>query len=94
MQVDAVVLLGEGHVDLPPTWLRPGAAVIHCNPDTMAGIDTAVTSGLPKHFSSTPKRGATVLHPGVTVTTLCLIHVLTVTAPCYIHELGSNVFNG
>uniref|UniRef100_UPI003AAF7A86 monofunctional C1-tetrahydrofolate synthase, mitochondrial n=1 Tax=Centroberyx gerrardi TaxID=166262 RepID=UPI003AAF7A86 len=32
MQADAVVLLGSGHMDLPPTWVRPGAAVIHCDP--------------------------------------------------------------
>ncbi|XP_071372879.1 monofunctional C1-tetrahydrofolate synthase, mitochondrial [Centroberyx affinis] len=32
MQADAVVLLGAGHMDLPPTWVRPGAAVISCEP--------------------------------------------------------------
>ncbi|XP_034755994.1 monofunctional C1-tetrahydrofolate synthase, mitochondrial isoform X1 [Etheostoma cragini] len=32
MQADAVVLFGAGNMDLPPTWVRPGAAVIHCEP--------------------------------------------------------------
>uniref|UniRef100_A0A8C9YFC3 formate--tetrahydrofolate ligase n=1 Tax=Sander lucioperca TaxID=283035 RepID=A0A8C9YFC3_SANLU len=32
MQADAVVLLGAGNMDLPPTWIRPGAAVICCEP--------------------------------------------------------------
>uniref|UniRef100_A0A8D0CXY6 formate--tetrahydrofolate ligase n=1 Tax=Sander lucioperca TaxID=283035 RepID=A0A8D0CXY6_SANLU len=32
MQADAVVLLGAGNMDLPPTWIRPGAAVICCVP--------------------------------------------------------------
>uniref|UniRef100_A0A673ZF65 Monofunctional C1-tetrahydrofolate synthase, mitochondrial n=1 Tax=Salmo trutta TaxID=8032 RepID=A0A673ZF65_SALTR len=30
MQANAVVLLAAGHMDVPPTWLRPGTAVIHC----------------------------------------------------------------
>ncbi|XP_021456435.2 monofunctional C1-tetrahydrofolate synthase, mitochondrial isoform X3 [Oncorhynchus mykiss] len=29
-QANAVVLLAAGHMDVPPTWLRPGTAVIHC----------------------------------------------------------------
>ncbi|KAM3603476.1 uncharacterized protein V6R79_023162 [Siganus canaliculatus] len=39
MQADAVVLIGEGHMDVPSTWLRPGAAVVHCelNMDTDEG---------------------------------------------------------
>ncbi|XP_045917592.1 monofunctional C1-tetrahydrofolate synthase, mitochondrial isoform X1 [Micropterus dolomieu] len=32
MQADAVVLLGAGTLDVPPTWVRPGAAVICCEP--------------------------------------------------------------
>ncbi|KAM8726116.1 monofunctional C1-tetrahydrofolate synthase, mitochondrial [Acanthopagrus schlegelii] len=32
MQADAVVLLGAGKMDVPPTWVRPGAAVIRCEP--------------------------------------------------------------
>lgn len=32
MQADAVVLLGTGNMDVPPTWFKPGAAVIHCEP--------------------------------------------------------------
>uniref|UniRef100_A0A6Q2YUK0 formate--tetrahydrofolate ligase n=1 Tax=Esox lucius TaxID=8010 RepID=A0A6Q2YUK0_ESOLU len=30
MRADAVVLLGAERMDIPPTWLRPGASVIHC----------------------------------------------------------------
>uniref|UniRef100_A0A673A032 formate--tetrahydrofolate ligase n=1 Tax=Sphaeramia orbicularis TaxID=375764 RepID=A0A673A032_9TELE len=30
MEANAVVLLGEGDIDVPPTWVRPGAAVIRC----------------------------------------------------------------
>ncbi|XP_038818236.1 monofunctional C1-tetrahydrofolate synthase, mitochondrial isoform X1 [Salvelinus namaycush] len=30
MQANAVVLLAAGHMDVPPTWLRSGTAVIHC----------------------------------------------------------------
>ncbi|XP_020310756.1 monofunctional C1-tetrahydrofolate synthase, mitochondrial isoform X1 [Oncorhynchus kisutch] len=29
-QANAVVLLAAGHMDVPPTWLKPGTAVIHC----------------------------------------------------------------
>ncbi|KAM9703548.1 monofunctional C1-tetrahydrofolate synthase, mitochondrial isoform 1-T2 [Menidia menidia] len=32
MQADAVVLLGAGNMDIPPTWVRPGAAIIRCEP--------------------------------------------------------------
>ncbi|KAM4522193.1 monofunctional C1-tetrahydrofolate synthase, mitochondrial isoform 1-T2 [Odontesthes bonariensis] len=32
MQADAVVLLGVGNMDVPPTWVRPGTAIIHCEP--------------------------------------------------------------
>ncbi|XP_070781573.1 monofunctional C1-tetrahydrofolate synthase, mitochondrial [Enoplosus armatus] len=32
MQADAVVLLGAGNVDVPSTWVRPGATVISCEP--------------------------------------------------------------
>ncbi|XP_049914562.1 monofunctional C1-tetrahydrofolate synthase, mitochondrial [Epinephelus moara] len=32
MQADAVVLLGAGNIDVPPTWVRPGAVVICCEP--------------------------------------------------------------
>ncbi|XP_069014299.1 monofunctional C1-tetrahydrofolate synthase, mitochondrial [Embiotoca jacksoni] len=31
-QADAVVLLDAGNVDVPPAWVRPGAAVICCEP--------------------------------------------------------------
>ncbi|XP_041832423.1 monofunctional C1-tetrahydrofolate synthase, mitochondrial [Melanotaenia boesemani] len=34
MQADAVVLLSAGNIDVPPTWVRPGAAVIRCEPTT------------------------------------------------------------
>ncbi|TKS76123.1 Monofunctional C1-tetrahydrofolate synthase, mitochondrial [Collichthys lucidus] len=32
MQADAVVLLGPGNMDVPSTWVRPGAVVIRCEP--------------------------------------------------------------
>ncbi|XP_044025342.1 monofunctional C1-tetrahydrofolate synthase, mitochondrial [Siniperca chuatsi] len=32
MQADAVVLLGAGNMDVPPTWVKPGATVIRCEP--------------------------------------------------------------
>ncbi|TNN68486.1 Monofunctional C1-tetrahydrofolate synthase, mitochondrial [Liparis tanakae] len=32
MQADAVVLLGAENIDFLPTWVRPGAAVIRCEP--------------------------------------------------------------
>ncbi|XP_070843360.1 monofunctional C1-tetrahydrofolate synthase, mitochondrial [Chaetodon trifascialis] len=32
MQADAVVLLGSANIDVPPAWVRPGAAVIRCEP--------------------------------------------------------------
>lgn len=44
MQADAVVLLGAGLVDVPPTWLRPGAAVIHCGHALTTDGDGAVKS--------------------------------------------------
>lgn len=37
MQADAVVLLGAGKMDVPPTWVRPGAAVIRCEPTLETG---------------------------------------------------------
>uniref|UniRef100_A0A673A1J0 formate--tetrahydrofolate ligase n=1 Tax=Sphaeramia orbicularis TaxID=375764 RepID=A0A673A1J0_9TELE len=40
MEANAVVLLGEGDIDVPPTWVRPGAAVIRCNPMNMSYIMT------------------------------------------------------
>ncbi|XP_074541952.1 monofunctional C1-tetrahydrofolate synthase, mitochondrial [Halichoeres trimaculatus] len=33
MQADAVVLLEAGDMDVPPAWVRPGAAVIRCETD-------------------------------------------------------------
>uniref|UniRef100_A0A4W6CMZ0 formate--tetrahydrofolate ligase n=1 Tax=Lates calcarifer TaxID=8187 RepID=A0A4W6CMZ0_LATCA len=38
MQADAVVLLGAGNLDIPPTWFRPRAAVIRCEPTLGSGI--------------------------------------------------------
>uniref|UniRef100_A0A3B4ZGV1 formate--tetrahydrofolate ligase n=1 Tax=Stegastes partitus TaxID=144197 RepID=A0A3B4ZGV1_9TELE len=32
MQADAVVLLDGANVEIPPTWIRPGAAIICCEP--------------------------------------------------------------
>ncbi|XP_072218638.1 monofunctional C1-tetrahydrofolate synthase, mitochondrial [Leuresthes tenuis] len=45
MQADAVVLLGVGNMDVPPTWVRPGAAIIRCEPteqhdDRAAGLSS------------------------------------------------------
>eukprot|EP00064_Thunnus_orientalis_P016613 superscaffoldBa00003332_g16680 len=37
MQADAVVLLGTENIDIPPTWVRPGAAVIRCEPTLETG---------------------------------------------------------
>ncbi|XP_022623733.1 monofunctional C1-tetrahydrofolate synthase, mitochondrial [Seriola dumerili] len=41
MQADAVVLLEEGNMDVPPTWFRPGAAVIRCEP-TLGSVEHAL----------------------------------------------------
>nr|XP_046154638.1 monofunctional C1-tetrahydrofolate synthase, mitochondrial isoform X2 [Oncorhynchus gorbuscha] len=40
-QANAVVLLAAGHMYVPPTWLRPGTAVIHCGSALMTdhGMD-------------------------------------------------------
>ncbi|CAJ1078473.1 monofunctional C1-tetrahydrofolate synthase%2C mitochondrial isoform X2 [Xyrichtys novacula] len=35
MQADAVVLFGAGNMDIPPSWIRPGAAVICYNANVM-----------------------------------------------------------
>lgn len=43
MQADAVVLLGAGNTDVPPTWVRPGAAVIRCEPTLETGIVMVIT---------------------------------------------------
>lgn len=49
MQADAVVLLGAGNIDVPPTWVRPGAAVICCEPTMETdedGTEMSSKSGL------------------------------------------------
>lgn len=38
MQADAVVLLDVGNMNVPPTWIRPGAAIIYCKPALEKGI--------------------------------------------------------
>uniref|UniRef100_A0A7N9B233 formate--tetrahydrofolate ligase n=1 Tax=Mastacembelus armatus TaxID=205130 RepID=A0A7N9B233_9TELE len=38
MEADAVVLLGAEDMDVPPTWFRPGAVVIRCEPTLATGI--------------------------------------------------------
>ncbi|XP_059212785.1 monofunctional C1-tetrahydrofolate synthase, mitochondrial [Centropristis striata] len=43
MQADAVVLLEAGDMDVPPSWVRPGAAVIRCETDEH---ETSSKSGL------------------------------------------------
>lgn len=45
MQANAVVLLAAGHMDVPPTWLRPGTAVIHCGSALMTGRTDLCQSG-------------------------------------------------
>ncbi|XP_029985080.1 monofunctional C1-tetrahydrofolate synthase, mitochondrial [Sphaeramia orbicularis] len=42
MEANAVVLLGEGDIDVPPTWVRPGAAVIRCEDE----METSAKLGL------------------------------------------------
>ncbi|XP_024233963.1 monofunctional C1-tetrahydrofolate synthase, mitochondrial isoform X1 [Oncorhynchus tshawytscha] len=44
-QANAVVLLAAGHMDVPPTWLRPGTAVIHCGSALMTGRTDLCQSG-------------------------------------------------
>ncbi|XP_075940392.1 monofunctional C1-tetrahydrofolate synthase, mitochondrial [Anarhichas minor] len=49
MQADAVVLLGAENIDFPPTWVRPGAAVIRCEPNLETdehAIEMSSKSGL------------------------------------------------
>ncbi|XP_040920745.1 monofunctional C1-tetrahydrofolate synthase, mitochondrial isoform X2 [Toxotes jaculatrix] len=47
MQADAVVLLGAGNMDVPPTWFRPGAAVIRCDPNLESdATETSSKTGL------------------------------------------------
>lgn len=38
MQADAVVLLEAGNLDVPPSWLKPGAVVISCEPNLETGV--------------------------------------------------------
>uniref|UniRef100_A0AAQ6ACL9 formate--tetrahydrofolate ligase n=1 Tax=Amphiprion ocellaris TaxID=80972 RepID=A0AAQ6ACL9_AMPOC len=38
MQADAMVLLDGVNVDVPPSWIRPGAAIICCEPTLETGI--------------------------------------------------------
>ncbi|XP_067338545.1 monofunctional C1-tetrahydrofolate synthase, mitochondrial isoform X1 [Channa argus] len=49
MQADGVVLLGAEDIDVPPTWFRPGAAVIRCGPSLVTddnAIEMPSMSGL------------------------------------------------
>uniref|UniRef100_A0A667YAA9 Monofunctional C1-tetrahydrofolate synthase, mitochondrial n=1 Tax=Myripristis murdjan TaxID=586833 RepID=A0A667YAA9_9TELE len=48
MQADAVVLLQTGHMNLPPTWIKPGAAVISFEPSLMTDDHAAEMSSQPK----------------------------------------------
>lgn len=41
MQADAVVLLEAGDLDVPPSWLKPGAVVISCEPNLGTGVATS-----------------------------------------------------
>ncbi|XP_035615927.1 monofunctional C1-tetrahydrofolate synthase, mitochondrial [Oncorhynchus keta] len=45
-QANAVVLLAAGHMDVPPTWLRPGTAVIHCGSALMTEYHGMEMSGV------------------------------------------------
>lgn len=38
MQADAVVLLEAGNLDVPSSWLKPGAVVIRCEPNLDTGV--------------------------------------------------------
>lgn len=38
MQADAVVMLEAGNMDIPSSWIRPGAAVIRCVPSLETGV--------------------------------------------------------
>lgn len=44
MQADAVVLLGGENIDVPPTWIRPGAAIIRCEPNLETGRHEHIAS--------------------------------------------------
>lgn len=58
MQADAVVLLGPGNMDVPPTWVRPGAVVIRCEPTLETGIvqyTVIISQSLFKHLSYSGK---------------------------------------
>uniref|UniRef100_A0A8C6KQC9 formate--tetrahydrofolate ligase n=1 Tax=Nothobranchius furzeri TaxID=105023 RepID=A0A8C6KQC9_NOTFU len=46
MQADAVVLLGAGNMEVPPTWIRPEALIIHCEPALKPGVATCVAFDL------------------------------------------------
>lgn len=49
MEADAVVLLGEDPLDIPSTWIKPGAAVIRWEPTLHTG--TGSNAGLQSSFS-------------------------------------------
>lgn len=38
LQADAVILLEAGSVDVPSSWLKPGAVVIRCEPNLETGV--------------------------------------------------------
>lgn len=38
LQADAVVLLEAGNLDVPSSWLKPGAVVIRCEPNLDTGV--------------------------------------------------------
>ncbi|XP_019114551.2 monofunctional C1-tetrahydrofolate synthase, mitochondrial [Larimichthys crocea] len=63
MQADAVVLLGPGNMDVPPTWVRPGAVVIRCEPTLETdehAIEISSKSGL--GFLTAAYRTRNVVH--------------------------------
>lgn len=38
LQADAVILLEAGNLDVPSSWLKPGAVVIRCEPNLETGV--------------------------------------------------------
>ncbi|KAK1888944.1 C-1-tetrahydrofolate synthase cytoplasmic [Dissostichus eleginoides] len=45
MQADAVVLFGAGNMEVPPAWVKPGAALIRCQP-TLETDEHAIETGI------------------------------------------------
>uniref|UniRef100_A0A669CKF2 formate--tetrahydrofolate ligase n=1 Tax=Oreochromis niloticus TaxID=8128 RepID=A0A669CKF2_ORENI len=50
MQADAVVLLDVGNMYVPPTWIRPGAAIIYSKPALEKGIALYIVFPINFHY--------------------------------------------